>query len=68
MRFEPPIADGILKDAYENDEIVTLSELIPLDPDDLRHDFDMYSSRCNRCHRSMEELLEDNETDRCIPF
>jgi hypothetical protein len=57
-----------MKDPYDDDGIVTLGELVPQDGADDEHDFDIYSDRCRRCGRTLEELLEDNDSNRCIPF
>lgn len=57
-----------MKDPHEDDDIVTLTELVPQDSSDDEHDFDIYSDRCRRCGRTLEELLDANDSNRCIPF
>jgi hypothetical protein len=57
-----------MKDPYDDDDIVTLPELVPQDSSDDEHEFDIYSDHCRRCGRTLEELFEANESNRCIPF
>lgn len=68
MRFQPRPVETQMKVIHDDDdEIVTLAELVPQSTDDDEHDWDLYSCRCRRCGCTAQDLME-NDGRRCIPF